>query len=575
MDDTLAARDPDDAPEPPILTTRSTGSHVGLGSADPVGTTIGGRYRIIRLIATGGMARVYEALDEVLSRPVAVKILHAHLLDDEAFVERFHHEAIAAARLSHPSIVSIFDTVSVSSADSDGAQACEAIVMELVHGTTLRRRLDVVGTLTVPEAVAMGAQVADALDAAHRALVVHRDIKPANILLSTDGRVLVADFGIAKAAEGHDLTAEGSMLGTAKYLAPEQVEGTDVDGRADVYALGIVLFEALCGRVPFLADTDAATALARLHQTPLRPRQVRAEIPRQIEEVVLRAMARHPGDRYADAAQFRAALLGCVSGRPSIEVTVDDTAPGGRLDGDSDQSRPVQGGATYDPTEAASASVDRTPIPQAVGSPHSPDGVPDASQFSRSERAWLVPTLLIVLVAVALGVVGVLFGQSDAGQRMLGSPGDHATTVALAPPEISAIHSFDPEGDDGEENDALLPNLTDGNPDTSWKTATYEAAPEFGVKDGVGLDIVLDDDAALDHLVVDSPTSGWSAQVYVVAGTPGDALASWGDPVTAKSNLEPGTTTFDLHGRRGNRVLLWFTRPGPEGRVTITGLQVR
>lgn len=516
------------------------------------------------------MARVYQAMDEVLSRQVAVKILHDHLLVDDAFVERFHHEAIAAARLSHPSIVSIFDTVSEPGDRSPGdgvapAPRCEAIVMELVHGTTLRRRLDTMGTLSIAETVAVGAQVADALDAAHRALVVHRDIKPANILLSTDGRVLVADFGIAKAAEGHDLTAEGSMLGTAKYLAPEQVEGTAVDGRADVYALGIVLFESLCGRVPFLADTDTGTALARLHQSPLRPRQVRADIPRQIEDVVMRAMARHPDDRYTDAAQFRAALLGCAGERSPIEITVDDTAPGATM---------ITG------TVASEPAAERTPVP--AGPPRAPRAPDDPGQdavtprgFGRSERAWLVPTLLIVLVALALGVVGVLFGQSDTGRRILGSSGTHSPTTVLTPPQITAVHSFDPQGDDGEENDDQLGFLTDGDPATAWNTSQYRDAPVFGVKDGVGLDLVLTDEAALDSLVVDSSTSGWDAQVYVATGAVGDSLAAWGEPVTTRKNLKPGTTTFDLGSQRGNRVLLWITRPGPEGKVTISGIQAR
>ncbi len=527
----------------------------GSGAADPVGTLLGGRYRIIDLIATGGMARVYQAMDEVLSRPVAVKVLHEHLLVDDAFVERFHHEAIAAARLSHPSIVSIFDTVSEPAGEDP---PCEAIVMELVHGTTLRRRLDAVGTLSVDETVAVGAQVADALDTAHRAQVVHRDIKPANILLSTDGRVMVADFGIAKAAEGHDLTAEGSMLGTAKYLAPEQVEGTRVDGRADVYALGIVLYEALCGRVPFLADTDTGTALARLHQAPLRPRQVNAEIPRAIEEAVMRAMARHPADRFADAAQFRAALLGCVAEGPSIEVSVDDTVPGTLL---------VDG-------PGAAPVPDRTPVPPTAPPTSEPE--PAAPRgFSRSERAWLVPTLLIVLVAVALGVVGLLFGSSDTGQRFLGASDAATPTSQAAPPRITAVHSFDPQGDDGEENDDQLPNLTDGDPATAWHTSTYEGAPEFGVKDGVGLDLVLADETELDSLVVDSGSSGWSAAVYVSRGTPGDTLAGWGEPVVERDGLTAGTVTFDLDGARGDRVLLWFTRPGPEGRVAISGIQAR
>ena len=247
------------------------------------------------------MAEVWEAADEVLARRVAVKILHRHLAADKMFVDRFRAEAIAAARLAHSSIVSIYDTFS-----DDGL---EAIVMELVRGTTLRARLDSTVHCSVAEALAIGAQVGDALGAAHHSGLVHRDIKPANILLSDDGRVMVADFGIAKAAEAADLTPTGIMVGTAKYLAPEQVEGGPVDGRTDLYALGVVLYEALCGRPPFTADTDAATALARLQRDPLRPRQIRASIPRPVEDVIMRALTRDPAGRYPDAASFRAALL--------------------------------------------------------------------------------------------------------------------------------------------------------------------------------------------------------------------------------------------------------------------------
>ncbi|MGI8756485.1 MAG: protein kinase domain-containing protein, partial [Acidimicrobiales bacterium] len=265
------------------------------------GRLLAGRYRINRAIASGGMAEVWEATDQVLTRRVAVKLLHRHLANDASFVRRFRAEAIAAARLAHPSIVSVYDTFS-----EDGL---EAIVMELVVGTTLRADLDEHGPLRLDALLAIGTQVADALGAAHASGLVHRDVKPANILLSADGRVLVADFGIAKAAEGADLTSDGSMVGTAKYLAPEQVEGTPLDGRADLYALGVVLYEAATGTAPFVAETDAGTALARLHRDPTPPRQLRQEIPSSVEAVVLQAMARNRDLRFSDAAAMRAALV--------------------------------------------------------------------------------------------------------------------------------------------------------------------------------------------------------------------------------------------------------------------------
>ncbi|MEA3076680.1 MAG: eukaryotic-like serine/threonine-protein kinase, partial [Actinomycetota bacterium] len=210
-------------------------------------TLLAGRYRLEHSIARGGMAEVWEGVDEVLTRSVAVKLLHPHLAADEAFRERFRREAIAAARLAHPSVVATFDT------GEDGGRAY--IVMELVRGRTLRAVLDEAGVLSPQLAAAIGIQVADALQHAHENGIVHRDVKPANILVcdaDAEGgrespvRVKVADFGIARAASASgvsDLTQPGALLGTAKYLAPEQVEGEEPTPRSDVYALGVVLYE--------------------------------------------------------------------------------------------------------------------------------------------------------------------------------------------------------------------------------------------------------------------------------------------------------------------------------------------
>ncbi|MBV8981403.1 MAG: serine/threonine protein kinase, partial [Acidimicrobiia bacterium] len=176
-------------------------------------TILAGRYRLVRLIDRGGMAEVWEGRDEVLDRPVAIKVLHPRLAGDDAFQERFRREAVAAARLAHPNVVATFDT------GMDGSVAY--IVMELVTGRTLREVLKADGPLPVAKAVAIAAAVADALHYAHEAGIVHRDVKPANILMGRDGRVKVADFGIAKAASGRDLTNTGALLGTAKYLSPE------------------------------------------------------------------------------------------------------------------------------------------------------------------------------------------------------------------------------------------------------------------------------------------------------------------------------------------------------------------
>ena len=259
-------------------------------SSTETGQLLAGRYRLTQLLAIGGMAEVWQAQDELLDRQVAIKILLEQFAADPQLRARFQNEAIAAARLIHPSIVSIYDSIEVGGRD--------AIVMELVKGRTLRNFLDERGRLDPIEVVHIGSEVCTALMVAHRAGVIHRDVKPANILLSDDGRVLVTDFGIAKVLDEPDITRTAQLVGTMKYLAPEQVEGGPVDGRTDIYALGAVLFEALCGEPPFRAESPAAVALARLHRDAPRPAQIVAGIPADLEQTILRALRREPSQRH-------------------------------------------------------------------------------------------------------------------------------------------------------------------------------------------------------------------------------------------------------------------------------------
>ncbi|MCB1272668.1 MAG: serine/threonine protein kinase, partial [Microthrixaceae bacterium] len=282
------------------------------------GTRIADRYLLQTPLGRGGMAQVFEALDETLGRQVAVKVLHPHLMADEAFVHRFRQEAVAAARLTHPGIVGVYDTC------SDGHY--EAIVLELLDARTLREVLDDRGALDSESVRRIGLRVLDALETAHNAGLVHRDIKPSNVLLCTDGRVKVADFGIAKADDQTDVTREGSLLGTAAYLSPEQLDGAAVDGRSDLYALGLVLYECLVGRSPFDGDSPAAVALARLHVDPVDPRRFRSEVPPSLATTVMRALRRDPDERFVDAAEFRAALLENEPPRP-VPVPAVDTTP--------------------------------------------------------------------------------------------------------------------------------------------------------------------------------------------------------------------------------------------------------
>ena len=265
------------------------------------------------------MATVWEAEDKVLTRRVAIKVLHPHLAGDDGFRTRFRREAVAAARLAHPNIVTTYDT----GREGDVAY----IVMELVEGITLARLLQRKGPLPCWKAVDIAVQVAGALACAHSHGVIHRDVKPANILLRQDGHVKVADFGIAKAGMGNDLTRTGVVMGTAKYLSPEQVSGNPADAGSDIYALGIVLYEMLCGVPPFVGDTELSTAVARLTGTPESLREQRGDVPRSLEAVVLRALARDPEARFRSAEEMRSGLLAVDADNADVTPPAGITAP--------------------------------------------------------------------------------------------------------------------------------------------------------------------------------------------------------------------------------------------------------
>jgi serine/threonine-protein kinase len=456
---------------------------------------------------------VWEGHDDVLARPVAVKILHAHLAGDDGFVERFRREAVAAARLTHPDIVATFD------AGTDDRVAY--IVMELVRGRTVRQALEADGPFPPAKVVRIAMKVADALDHAHRSGIVHRDVKPANILLADDdATVKVADFGIAKLQEGGDLTQTGAVVGTAKYLSPEQVEGRPPDVRSDIYALGVVCYEMLCGRAPFVADTELATALAHVRSEPEPPRHHQEGVPEPLEAVILKAMARDPEARFQTAADLRVAL-------GSADL---DAAPG----------------------------VDSEPTP--------PSGV---VPVPRSRRRWVPALLVLALVGlVAAVVVTQLPGsRTNQHQRTLSAP----ATKAVHPISVAEIHSFDPGGDRVEHEERIR-FLTDGDPTTTWATDHYTNTHFGTLKDGVGIAVRLNGQQKVGRLSISSPTQGWAAQVYV-ADAPADDLAGWGKPVDSQTGIH-GNIEFDLHGRSGGAVLLWITELGSKNTVEIGELAI-
>jgi serine/threonine-protein kinase len=271
--------------------------------SDPGPTVFNGRYELHRRLGRGGMAEVFLARDQLLDRPVAVKVLFPEFATDPSFVERFRREATAAANLNHPNIVGVYDW-----GEADNTYF---IVMEYVDGRTLSEILRAEGPLHPDRVADVGSDVAAALGFAHRNGVVHRDVKPGNVIVTSTGLVKVADFGIARAitdSADEDLTQVGTVMGTAAYFSPEQARGEGVDPRSDIYSLGCVLYELVVGRPPFAGDSPVAIAYKHVHESPVPPRHHNTELPQALEAIILKCLAKNPVNRYPSAEDLRADL---------------------------------------------------------------------------------------------------------------------------------------------------------------------------------------------------------------------------------------------------------------------------
>ncbi len=280
-----------------------------LPAVDPNRRLLGGRYEIGEVLGYGGMAEVFRGRDTRLSRDVAVKVLRTDLARDPSFQMRFRREAQAAASLNHSAIVAVYDT---------GEQSTiPYIVMEYVEGHTLREVLQH-GRLTVQRSLEITADVCAALESSHRSGIIHRDIKPGNVMLTREGVVKVMDFGIARAITGSaaTMTQTASVIGTAQYLSPEQARGETVDARSDVYSTGVLLYELLTGLPPFRGDSPVAVTYQHVREDPQPPSRLDPDIPPDVDAIVLKALAKNPGNRYQGAGEFREDLTRAAMGQP-------------------------------------------------------------------------------------------------------------------------------------------------------------------------------------------------------------------------------------------------------------------
>ena len=359
---------------------------------DPlIGLLVDERYRVTRRLARGGMATVYVAQDERLDRPVALKVMHPHLADSDAFVARFRREARSAARIVHPGVVSVFDQGVVTGQGF--------LVMELIDGTNLRQLLRAQGAFTIPQALRYTTDTLEALRAAHRVGVIHRDIKPENILVPSDGPAKVTDFGLARAASEVSMSSTGNMLGTVAYIAPEIATTAEADARSDIYSVGIMLYEMLTGAVPWAGESPLQIASHHVSDDVPSPSAAQPWIPREIDDLVAALTAREPANRPADASDAIDLVARAAAAIPSnLANRRAEVAPGER-------HRASETSALN--TEIMSAQFTRplpAPASSSVALVHT-SGATQAAQAAsppkKSARAaaWIALVVLLLVVA--------------------------------------------------------------------------------------------------------------------------------------------------------------------------------
>ncbi len=462
-----------------------------------IGSVVADRYEVQELLGSGGMASVYRAHDKLLERSVALKILHDHFSRDPEYVERFRREARSIARVSHPHIVTVIDRGTY--------EGQEYIVFEYVRGETLKDLVKRNGPLPVGEALAFVHQVARALAFAHDQGIVHRDVKPHNVLVDDERGAKVTDFGLARSLElDQDITQTGTVMGTSDYISPEQASGQPANERSDQYALGVLLYELLAGEVPFPADGDMAAAVRHLQDPVPSIRERRRDVSPKVDELIQRAMAKRPEDRFPTTAALVAALEACLA-----------------EEGDAG------------PPDRAQTQVVRTA------------GRPRQRRPPRRRRAWFPLLLGVLVIAAGAAVLGYIVTTQV-------TEGDSGGPVGL-----EAVSDFDPEGGDGEHPEAV-PAATDGDVNTFWTTETYNSFSKSGV--GIVLDAGRPVDLDRIEVVTDQP--GFTALIRA-GDRPDGGFVDVSEEQTANNR-----TVFRLEGSEEHRYyVVWITDPNGTAHV--------
>ncbi|CAN5830218.1 hypothetical protein BH23ACT12_BH23ACT12_07320 [soil metagenome] len=498
---------------------------------------LAGRYLLTSKIARGGLADFWRCEDEVLGRPVAAKILSPQLVGDPTIRRLFRKEAVAAARLTHSNIVSVFDT-----GEHDGAPF---IVMEYLGGGSLRDRL-AEGPLAPEEVAKIGADACAALGHAHKLGIIHGNIRPENVLFTEGGHLKVSDFAIARAALANPrLTDPDGNFSSSDYAAPELAQGSQPDARSDLYALAVILYECLAGVTPPVAARATAASGLPSQDKPRTPspKDLRPEVPDDLDLAIIGALQRNPVARFQNARGLERALRPLAGGRPAPPISATPVAPRVR------PKRPASpAGQQTRLTESVSPPAPASHSPEMAEVPRAPVRPAKNDSFLRTEGRWLLPTILVIAAAAAI-VFSIPSLRTGIGNVV--SPPEEQTRPE--PLEISRAVAYDPPPGDGEETTRRLPQAVDGDPQTSWATSSYSRADLGGLKDGVGIYFDLGSARELSGIRVTSVAGGWQASVRV-----SDDGRSWSRP--GSSQTVAADHTFETSVGPHRYWMVWITR---------------